>query len=137
MSPVLAKGTKIKVGDAASPEVFTTITGVMEVNVPNPTVDSKETTDHDSTARSRTYEAGLIEPGDLSFLYKYDKDNTQHTALETDRDAGTAKNYQTELQTSPVEVNIFSAFVTSVEPETEIDGFIMKRANLKLSGAIT
>ena len=133
----LAKGTKLSVGDAASPEVFTQITDVIEIVVPNPEVADLETTDHDTAARAREYEPGLIEGGDLSIMYKYDPANTQQAALETDRDAGTAKNYQTEVPTSPVDQQTFSAYVKSVEPATPIDGHYTKRATLKVAGAIT
>lgn len=134
---VLAKGTKLSVGDAASPEVFTQITGVVEINVPNPEVADLEETDHDTAARTRTYGPGLIEPGDISIMYKFDPANTQQVQLETDRDAGTARNYQTEVPTSPVDQQTFSAYVKTVEPATPIDGHYTKRATLKVAGAIT
>ena len=134
---VLAKGTKLSVGDAASPEVFTQITDVVEIVVPNPEVADLETTDHDTTAITREYEPGLIEGGDLSIMYKFDPANTQQVALETDRDAGNVKNYQTEVPTSPVDQQTFSAYVKSVEPATPIDGHYTKRATLKVAGAIT
>lgn len=134
---VLAKGTKLSVGDGASPEVFTPITGVVEINVPNPDVADLETTDHDTTNRSKTYQPGLIEPGDISIMYKYDPANSEQVQLETDRDAGTVTNYQTEVPTSPADIQTFSAYVKSVEPATPIDGLFTKRATLKVAGAVT
>lgn len=134
---VLAKGSKLSTGDGASPEGFTQITGVVEINVPNPEVGDLDTTDHDTTNKTKTYEPGLTEPGDMSVMYKYDPTDAEQIALETARDAGTVGNYQTEVPTSPVDQQTFSAYVKSVEPATPIDGHYTKRATLKVAGAIT
>ena len=134
---ILAKGTSISVGDAASPEVFTPITGITEINVPNPEAAEIETTDHDTTNKSREYIAGLNEPGSISFVYRVDESDALQAALKTDLIAGTIQNYQTSIPTSPAETDTFAAFVTSDEPATPVDNLYTRRATLKLTGAIT
>lgn len=133
----LAKGTSISVGDAASPEVFTPITGVTEVNVPNPEMGTEETTDHDTTDRSREHQGTLVEPGNISFMFKVDESDALQAALKTDLPLGTIKNYQTSIPTSPAEVDVFAALVVGNEAATPVDGIYTRRVTLKLTGAIT
>ena len=134
---ILAKGTSISVGDAASPEVFTEITEAAEINPANPETDDIENTTHNTTDAHRTYQPGLIEPGDMSFLLHFDPANTQHVALETDRAARTTKNYKVSVPTSPADTQVFPAYPKSVERITPIDNLYDRRVTLKVSGAIT
>ena len=135
MGVTLAKGTQIAAGDAASPEAFTQVLGVTEVSLPNPETEDIETTDHDTTDATKEYVPGLIEPGDLSFLFKDDPDESSQTIIETSRAARSILNWQTTIPTTTPQVDVFPAYVKSVEVVTEINGIVMKRATLKVAGA--
>ena len=134
---ILAKGSQVLSGDAASPEVFLAITGVEEINPPNPTYASLPTTNHDTTELSTTSEPGLVTGGDVTFLYVVDNTDTKQDLLETDKVARTKRNYKTSIPTSPVDEQAFQAWVKNIEPMTPVDDIYRKRCTLEISGPVT
>ena len=132
--PTLAKGSKLAPGDDASPEVFGQVLGSQEVVLPNRERATIENTNHDTTDDTRTHTKGLIEPGDASFLYEYDKDDSIHQLIQTYFESGDTHNWQSSMPTSPAETDIFPAIVTGNERVTEVDGIIMKRCSVKVAG---
>ena len=137
VNTTLAKGTKLNVSDGGSPISYDQLLGVTEIQVPSPETADLKTTNHDDTSKSETYEPGLLEPGDMSVLYFDDPANAQQAQLVSDQAAGTTRLYQTEIPTSPADTKGFSAYVKKIEPATPVDGLAMKRATLKVTGAVT
>ena len=132
--PKLAKGSKLAPGDGASPEVFGQVLGSQEITLPNPERATIENTNHDTSEETRTYTKGLKEPGDASFLYEYDEDDTVHALIQTLFDSGDTNNWESSIPTTVPETEIFPAIVTGVETVTEIDGIITKRCTIKVAG---
>ena len=112
--PTLAKGSKLAPGDDASPEVFDQVLGSQEITLPNPERATIENTNHDTSAESRTYTKGLIEPGDASFLYEYDETDAIHILIGTYFGTGATHNWQSSIPTSPAETEIFSSRISSL-----------------------
>ena len=134
---ILAKGSQLLSGDAASPEVFAAITGVEEINPPNPTMASLPTTNHDTTDASTTSEPGLLTGGDVTVLYVDNPADAKQVLLETDFAARTKRSYKTSIPTSPVDEQEFTGWVKNIERITPVDDIYRKRATIEISGPVT
>jgi hypothetical protein len=73
-----AKGTLMKLGNGASPEVFTTITQVRSIAGPTTKATVQDVTTHSTSGNWMEKLATLIDPGTLSFPINYDKTDTAH-----------------------------------------------------------
>jgi len=74
-----AQGTLLKVGDGASPEVFTAIAELSDIDGIGWAASVIETTSHDSGRQ--TFVAGLEESDSFSFSGNYDPTDAQQTAI--------------------------------------------------------
>ena len=129
---------RLKRGDGASTEAFTTIAGVKSVNGPNTQLSFLESTDFDSTGGFREFVAGLRDPGQGSFTLNFGPTDTGHTALLSDHDAGTLRNFRLEFGPSgtPSDVWGFAAYIESIGPTAEVDGLLEAEATLRVSGVV-
>lgn len=73
-----AKGTLIKLGNGASPEVFTTIGQVRSISGPTTTATVQDVTTHSTAGNWMEKLAVLIDPGNLSFPINYDSADATH-----------------------------------------------------------
>jgi len=76
---VAAFGTQIQVLSAASPEAFTTISGVGDITGPNTQVAETETTSHSTGKPHRTFIPTLIDDGDLAFPCYFNPSDPTHS----------------------------------------------------------
>lgn len=67
---ILGGNNEVHLTNGADPGVLTKLLGVVSVNLPNPTVGDRDTTDQDSGAVMHSA-PGIIEPGTFSFVIKY------------------------------------------------------------------
>ena len=133
-SAVLGLGTALKVGDAASPEVFTTIAEVLTISGPQLTAEDVEVTNMDSTAKE--YISGIADGGSINFELNWIA-QTQQTTLRNDVEAGTARNYKVVFPTSPNTTASFNARCTEFSMTAEPNTQVRATANLKISGSVT
>lgn len=113
-SVFMSDGTLLKISNAASPEVFTTIPNVMNVTPP---ARARKTTDvyvHDQSAPIT--KTGAYEPMEVSFEIAWDPANTYHALLMSDETAKTQRNYKIVLPTSPTKTMAFAAVVSQLQP---------------------
>lgn len=89
---VLAHGAVVKLGDGATPEVFTAISGPMDITFNPGDTEKVDVTNHDSTARE--YLQGLAGDGECSYEVQYDTSVTIHKTLRDKHDVSTASNIQ-------------------------------------------
>jgi len=135
----LGKGTILKVGDGASPEVFTAIPEIIEISgTPGGTPDEVDATNHDTVGNYRENISGLITTKELTVNATWRKagaaDNTLLLALQTQMQAGTRKNFQILLPTTAVETVTFEASVKDWQVLTPIADrmtcqFVLKSSN--------
>lgn len=113
-----AKGTLIKRGDGAGPEVFTAIGGITSISLPGIEVPTIDATDHDSTLAK--FLAGLPDGGSVNVEALYDAADDEQTGLRADALAGTLRNFKIIVPDATVEANrstfSFSAYVTNWTP---------------------
>ena len=109
----MSDGTLLKVSNGASPEVYSTIPGVMNITPPSRVRKSTEVYVMDQTAP--VVKTGAYEAQEVSFTLAYDPGDASHVALQTSQSAKTSKNYKISLPTSPTYTQTFSAQVASFE----------------------
>jgi len=84
--------TVIQRGDAATPELFTTIAEVVSVDGPSMTNETADVTNLDSTWRA--FLAVVPDAGEIALTLNLEPDSANVTALEADLADGSADNYQ-------------------------------------------
>jgi len=122
----IAAGTQLRLGDGASPEVFTKIaevTQVSEIGETTPEIDA-----------ARQFIGGLAEGNAVSFTLSYVATNTAHKAL---RDAnGSAKNF--EIEWVDGSKASFTLVITSfMRGETTAEGVLTASLEGRISGGVT
>jgi predicted secreted protein len=131
---VLTAGTKVGLGDGASPEVFNLIPQVSSVTTPELSRGSIEVTSLDST--SKEYISGLADSGSFNLEGYWDSGNAQHVALRAAAIAGTAKNVLITFPDSPQTKVLFATFPETFALTAEPDAPIAFSVTLKVSGAL-
>lgn len=134
MAKTFAFSTALKLGDGASPEVFTAVSNVSNISISGYAVDSIDVTTHDSADGFREYVAGLSDGGEISFDLVFDPSASTNSALKTTMDARTVNNWKVEFPLSPVKTWAFSGFITSLEIEAPLDESISGSCTIKVSG---
>ena len=135
MTVYSAQSTQLKIGDAASPEVFTAIAQITSIDGPSGTATVIDTTNLSSTAKEKVM--GLHDNGQITFEGQYDPNNTQHALLFTRKEAATLTNFNLVIPSSPTETWAFAGYVLSVNIGAAVDGIIPLNGTIEISGAIT
>lgn len=134
-----AKGTLIQRGDGVTPtEGFTTIGAVRSFSGPTATLATFDATNFDSAAVERG--AGLPDSGQVTFECLFIGSNAQQQGLESDRVAGTLRNFKIVLNDHATTKTTYSfaAHVTAVSPGGggPSEPYTLS-ITLELSGALT
>ncbi len=136
MTTYVADGTTIGRGDAASPEVFSTIAQVTSITPVGQTRGLIDVTNLSSTARE--YKKAIKDGQEINLSIQYDPDDSGHAGLRTDMDAETARNFEVTLTDSPAQTITFAALVTNWSiTNIVIDGVYTLEVTLKPTGDLT
>jgi predicted secreted protein len=131
-----AQGMLIKIGNGASPQVFTTISEIKTFSGPTGSAAVIDVTDLSSTAKEKRM--GLADEGQLSFTINYIPDNTQHTLLRTRRASRDETDFKMVFtDDSPSTTWSFSAFVTGFAVSGAVDNVVEANVTLEITGSIT
>ena len=131
-----AQGMLIKIGNGASPQVFTTISEIKTFSGPTGSAAVIDVTDLSSTAKEKRM--GLADEGQLSFTINYIPDNTQHTLLRTQRASREETDFKMVFtDDSPSTTWSFSAFVTGFAVSGAVDNVVEANVTLEITGSIT
>lgn len=132
---VLGKGTLLKRGNGASPEVFTSIGELLDVpEAPASTRDLVDVTNHDSPGTDREFILGLGDGNEIQCRANFINNATQ-VALLTDKQNNTQRNFRIELpQYSPLITCSFTGIVREWTVETPVDAQITVAFTIKVSG---
>lgn len=130
-----SQGIKLKMGDAASPEVFTLIPAVVGFDGPDGEAAEIDVTTLDSTRKE--FLMGLADEGRLTARFLFNPADTQHQALITNRNAQTAVNFKLDYNVTPAEIDSFSAYVLSVTRGGEVDNRVEGQFVLRITGEVT
>jgi hypothetical protein len=130
-----AQGTLIKIGDGASPEVFTSLGEVSSIDGPGGQAAVIDVTDLSSTAKEKRM--GLQDEGQLSFEINFLPADAQHAQLRTDKASGDSRNFQLLFTDSPPTTWTFAAFVLGVPVSFSVDNVTKGSVTLEITGSIT
>lgn len=134
-----AKGTLQKIGDGASPEVFSTIGQVRSVSGPTTKATVQDVTTHSTSGNWMEKLATLIDPGALSFPINYDNADATHafaTGMWADLIALTVRNFQTIFPSSMGQLD-YAAYLTGHGFDCPVDNVLQANIELTIYGAIT
>ncbi len=134
---ILGKGTVIGKGDAASPEVFTTIANVGSITGPTTSSELIDVTNQDTSGSYRQYIAGLIDGGEVSFTLNFDPALAGHQAIFTDLEDQSVDNYQITFSDAATTKCVFPGVVTGAESTAPIDGALQLSVTIKVTGDVT
>ena len=134
----IGKGTLLKIGDAASPEVFTTIAEMVTIGgSPGGVPDEIDVTNHDSPGLYEEIITGIIRTKTITGVANYIGDNTQQNALLTAMEAGTSKNFKLVFPTATPKTFSFAGRVNGWDVDPPIRGAMHLNFSIKQSGAAT
>jgi predicted secreted protein len=137
MAITTAKGTAIKLGDAASPSTYATIGQVRSITGPKPHI--VDITTHDTAGFWRKKLAVLIDAGDVSFEINFDKADVTHaftTGLWSLMAALTKRGYQL-LFPSTAGTMSFAAYIGDHSFAAPVDNVLSVKISLAITDAIT
>jgi len=130
---VLAHGAVVKVGDGASPEVFTSISGPTSIEFTPPQPERVDVTNHDSLARE--YLQGLSGEGEMTFDVQYDQSVASHKTVRDLHGVSTTTNFQMHFADGTYvsfAATVSVTFTHGVATEAQI-----MAVTLAISGAVT
>lgn len=125
--------TVLKRGDGASPEVFTAIPQVTQLD--GPKMDSNLI---DATTLEDTFEQfvqGVNKPGSVTFDLVWDPQNAQHKGLENDYVNKTRRNFTINWPDAGATLNTFTAFVKMFSTKAAPKSVLSISVELQLTGA--
>jgi predicted secreted protein len=131
---ISAFGTTLKIGDGASPEVFSDIAEVTNISGPGMSMDTIDVTNHGSAGGWKEYAGGLLDGGEVKLELNFLPADTSQKLLATTLAARTKKNFKLEFPDTANTTWSFSAFVTNFEPSAPVDGKLGASVTLKITG---
>ena len=126
------EGTVLKVGNGASPEVFTAITNIVSIDGPTSQNSEKEVTHLGSTAKE--FRPGLNDYGDMNCEIEFDERDTVHAGLRTDFRNRTTRNFQLIDAGSPQQTYNFSGYWKTLPLSFKPDDIVRSSAVLRVTG---
>lgn len=131
-----AKGTLLKLGDGAAPEVFTTIGQIMDIQGPNESRGTIDASDHDTVAAKEFLSEALYDGGEQTFELHWDPALATQLTMASLLRSGALRNYQSAFPTNPVRVLSYAAYVTGFSRGAPHDGKLTGSVTLKISGGV-
>ena len=130
-----AFGTLLKIGDGASPEVFTSVGEILSISPGGLTSATIDTTHMETAGGYRTFISDTFkDPGETSCTIQYDPSD-----LDTLYGyVGTSYNFQVVYPDSPASTEAFAGvFMSFVPSEATLEGKLEGSITIKRSGAPT
>lgn len=139
-SAVSSFGTYLKIGNGGTPESFTTIAEVLDIEGPELELDTEEVTSHSSTGGWEEFVGTILRSGEVSFEVNYVPTHATHdasTGLIADMKARTLRNFQLIFPDGSSTTWSFAAYVTGMNPSAPVSGKLGAEITLKISGQPT
>lgn len=138
-------GTLLKFGNAASPEVFTTVSNIKELNGIKQTRTRLDSSTHNYAATQSGYDdfiLGLKKGGSYNVKLVWDPNDATHgnaaLAVRGLYEAGTKINMKVLLgNVSPVCSLTHVGAISELGVEYPLDGLLMMDAKIEIAGAVT
>jgi hypothetical protein len=131
----IGHGSTFKIGNSASPEVFTAVAEVLSISGPAIARDAVDATSFDSVEAWREFIPGLKDGGEISLQMLWLAAEAEKFEAEFAKTKAT--NYQVTFPFSPVKTWAFKAICTGFEQESAVEATITATATFKISGKPT
>ena len=133
-----AYGTKLKMGDGASPETFTEITEVGDIKGPMISVKTIDVTTHSSAASGANEEIipSTINAGTVTFPLNYVESDPMHQALIAVSQARTKRNFQ-KVNPEATKTISFAGYVTEISFSDPVSDKRGADVTITVSGGLT
>ncbi|RJP53626.1 MAG: hypothetical protein C4583_04370 [Anaerolineaceae bacterium] len=131
-------GTFVKMGDGGSPETFTTVAEVGDIDLPGIKQLTEEVTSHDSGGWDE-HIGILLSGGEPKFPINWVPTHATHdetTGMLAAILNKTRKNWKIVLPNS-IKTFSFTAMLTEFKPKAAVKGKLAADITLKISGAVT
>jgi len=128
-------GTQLKIGDGASPEVFTAIKGISAGPRLARACEIIQRRFHSSTSTWK--KPTVLNNGPVTFSIQWDESDTQHALLRTSFEAMTRKNFQLVTTHSTPKTLSFSGYIANLGPSMEPDATNELEVSIEIDGDIT
>jgi hypothetical protein len=132
-----AYGTKLKMGDGASPETFTEIPELGDIKGPSINVKTIDVTTHSSAVSGANEEIlpTTINGGEVKAPINYVETDPMHMALVAAAQARTKKNFQ-KWNPEQTKMIAFSGYVTGVEFSDPVNDKRQADLTITVSGGL-
>lgn len=130
----IANGTLLKVGDAASPEVFTTVPEMMKISGPSVKFDLLDVTSHDSSGFFREFIPGLADGDNIAGEMNWRPANAVHVSLRVDSYARTLRNFKTVFPDTATNTVLTANYIANISPTADIGAVLKAAITVKVTG---
>ena len=130
----IGHSTLFKIGNGATPEVFTTVAEVTSITPPGMTRDAIDATHSESPDGWREFIGGLKDGGEVEIAMNY-VPGSATTILMMQEIAAAVGNKQIVFPAG--EIFSFAALCTNISPETPVDGKMEASVTYKVTGRPT
>lgn len=127
-------GSLFKIGNGATPEVFTTVAEVTGIKPPNFARDAIDATHEESPGSFREFIPGLSDAGEISFDVNFVPGSASTVILLAERTAAAGNK---KIVFPNGETLSFSAFMTGFEPDAPLDDKMSASVTYKVTGDYT
>lgn len=137
---VSAFGTLLKIGDGASPEVFTTVAELRTISGPTLTAETIDVTTHNTPTPFRRYISGLLDGGEVTFDINFIPTDATHgysTGLLKDMTDRTRRNFQIIFPDTGTTTWLLPTVITGFEMSSDPADVLMASVTLKVAGPPT
>lgn len=130
-------GVQLQLGDGATPETFTTVAEVGDVDGGEMTTDNEEVTNHDSPNGHKEYIPTLTDTGAISFPINLKHDDATHIELKTLARSKEIRNWKIIDPDAGDTAFYGPAFVSSYSQPRPVAGVLRAEIELQPTGEWT
>lgn len=130
-------GTLLKLGDEASPEVWTTIAEITGLTGPGEKLDLIECTHMESPSNYKEYIPSLVDGGEVSIDLNFLPGNSVQQSIRTAMTARTKKHFQITWTNTGGTKYAFYGYVTSFQPSAKINDKLSASITIKVTSTIS
>jgi hypothetical protein len=136
-------GTLVKIGDGGSPEVFTSLSEVRDIDGPKLTADEYDVTSHSSPGAFSEFIPGMLDAGTIDFGLNFVISDVVQAILEAYYLARRRFNIQIVLPldldntSTPHRTSQYIVFVKNASRQMPVKGALARTISLRVVGAPT
>lgn len=131
----LSNGALLKVGDAASPEVFTTVPEVTKLSGPSVNFDLLDVSSHDTSGFFREFIPGFADGESIKASVNWRPSNTVHKNLRIDGYARTLRNMKIVFPDSTDNTVTMATYLKNFPPNADVGVQMTAQLEAKITGA--